>query len=71
VYLLAKQEWNRLCSVNTVFTEGHRIVGVGRDLKFHLVRFPCSEQEHPQLHQVLRALSSLSLSISRDGSLGD
>jgi len=36
-------------------------------LKVHLVQFPCSEQEHRQLYQVLRALSSLILSVSKDG----
>ena len=28
---------------------------------------PCTEQGHPQLHQVLRAPSSLTLGVSRDG----
>ena len=32
-------------------------------LKGHLVQFPCNEQGHLQLHQVL----SLPLSVSRDG----
>ena len=39
---------------------------VGRDLEGHRVQPPCSEHKHPQLHQVLRALSSLTLSVSRD-----
>ena len=34
-------------------------------LKGHLVPFSCNEQEHPQLHQVLRAPSSLTLGVSR------
>ena len=36
-------------------------------LKGHLVQPPCKEQGHPQLHQVLRASSSLTLGVSRDG----
>ena len=36
-------------------------------LKSHLVQLPCNEQGHLQLHQVLRAPSSLILSVSRDG----
>lgn len=35
--------------------------------KGHLVQLPCTEQGHLQLHQVLRAPSSLTLGISRDG----
>ena len=36
-------------------------------LKGHLVQIPCSEQGHLQLHQVLRAPSSLTLRVSKDG----
>ena len=36
-------------------------------LKGHLVQLPCSEQGNPQLHQVLRAPSSLTLGVCRDG----
>jgi len=36
-------------------------------LKGHLVQIPCSEHGPPQLHQVLRAPSSLTLGVSRDG----
>jgi len=35
--------------------------------KGHLVQPPCSKQEHPQLRQVFRALSSLTLGVSKDG----
>ena len=35
-------------------------------LKGHLVQLPCNEQGHLQLHQVLRAPSSLTLGVSRD-----
>ena len=35
-------------------------------LKGHLVQLPCSEQGRLQCHQVLRAPSSLTLSVSRD-----
>jgi len=35
--------------------------------KGHLLPPPCPEQGHPQLHQVLRAPSSLTLAVSRDG----
>ena len=35
-------------------------------LKGHVVQVPCNEQGHPQLHQVLRAPSSLTLGICRD-----
>ena len=35
--------------------------------KGHLVQHPCCEQGHLQLDLVLRALSSLTLSVSRDG----
>ena len=34
---------------------------MGGTLKGHLVQSPCDEQGHPQLHQVLRAPSSLTL----------
>mgnify|MGYP001858336940 CR=1 FL=1 len=35
--------------------------------KCHLVQHPCNEQGHLQLHQVLRAPSSLTLSVSSNG----
>ena len=35
-------------------------------LKGHLAQLPCNEQRHLQLHQGLRAPSSLTFSISRD-----
>ena len=35
-------------------------------LKGHLVHLPCTEQGRLQCHQVLRAPSSLTLSVSRD-----
>jgi len=31
-----------------------------------VIQLPCSKQGHLQLHQVLRALSSLTLNVSRD-----
>jgi len=34
--------------------------------KSHLVQIPCSEQEHLQLDQVLRAPSRLTLGVCRD-----
>uniref|UniRef100_A0A8C9EVD1 Uncharacterized protein n=1 Tax=Pavo cristatus TaxID=9049 RepID=A0A8C9EVD1_PAVCR len=34
--------------------------------KGHLVQLPCKEQEHLQLHQVLRYTSSLTLNVSMD-----
>jgi len=37
-----------------------------RTFKGHLVQCPCSEQGHLQLHQVLKAPSSLTLGVSRD-----
>jgi len=36
-------------------------------LEDHLLQLPCNEQGHLQLKQVLRALVSLILSVSRDG----
>jgi len=36
-------------------------------LKGHLVHLPCTEQGHPQLHQVLRTPSSLTSAVSGDG----
>jgi len=36
-------------------------------LKGHLVHLPCNKQGHPQLHQVLRAPSSLTSNASMDG----
>ena len=50
-----------------------RIIWVGRDIQGHLVQLPCNEQGHLHLliyylHLlVLRAPSSLTLSVSRDG----
>ena len=41
--------------------------GLGKTPKGCLVQIPCNEQRHPQLHQVLRAPSSLTLGISVDG----
>jgi len=35
-------------------------------LKGHLAQLPCSEQGHLQLHQVLRAPSSLTLGVYKD-----
>ena len=35
-------------------------------LEGHLVQLPCTERGHLQLHQVLRAPSSLTSSVSRD-----
>ena len=39
----------------------------GVTLKGHLVQLPCNVQGCLQLHQVLRALSSLTLDVFRDG----
>ena len=36
-------------------------------LEGHLVQLPCTERGHLQLHQVLRAPSSLTSVVSRDG----
>ena len=44
--------------------ESFELEGTG---KGHLVQLPCNEQEHLQLHQVLRAPFSLTSGISRDG----
>ena len=38
--------------------------------KGHRVQLPCSEQGHLQLHQVLRAPSSLTLSVSMQSPVG-
>ena len=46
------------------FTESLELEGT---LKGDLVQLPCNEQGHPQLDQVLRALSSLTSNVSRDG----
>ena len=35
--------------------------------KGYLVQLPCNEQGHLQLHQVLRALPSLTLNVAGDG----
>jgi len=45
-------------------TESFELEG---SLTGHLVQLPGNEQGHLQLHQVLRAPSSLTLSVSRDG----
>lgn len=37
-----------------------------RNFKVHLVQLPCNEQRHQQLRQVLRALYSLTVSVSKD-----
>ena len=47
------------------FTESLELEGT---LKGDLVQLPCNEQGHPQLDQVLRALSSLTSNVSKDGS---
>ena len=47
-----------------IFTESF---GLEETLKSHLVQLPCKEQGHPQLHQVLRVPSSMTLGVSRDG----
>ena len=47
--------------MDILITESFELEGT---LKGHLV--PCNEQGHPQLHQVLRALSSLTLVASKD-----
>ena len=47
----------------------HRMIelfGLERTFRGHLVQLPCNEQGHLQLHQVLRAPSSLTSSVSRD-----
>ena len=43
----------------------HRIELEGT-FKGHLAQLPCSEQGHLQLHQVLRALCSLTLDVPRN-----
>jgi len=48
----------------------HRIIELlelERTLKGHLAQLPCNKQRHLQLHQVLRAPSSLTLSAYKDG----
>jgi len=45
----------------------HIVIWVGRDFWRSSLQLPCNEQGHLQLDQVLRALSSLTLSVSRDG----
>ena len=47
------------------FTESLELEGT---LKGDLVQLPCNEQGHPQLDQVLRALSSLTSNVAKDGS---
>ena len=52
------------------FLEDQRIIKSSElegTLKGHLVQPPCSEHGHPQVDQVLRAPSSLTLGVSRDG----
>ena len=48
---------------NHTVTEWFELEGT---LRCHLVQLPCHEQGHLQLHQVLRAPSSLTLSVSKD-----
>ena len=45
-------------------TESSELEGTFRG---HLVQLPCTEQGHPQLQQVLRAPSSLTMGFYRDG----
>jgi len=49
---------------NLNFIESFELEGT---FKGHLVQLPCNEQGHLQLDQVLRALSSLTLNVSRNG----
>ena len=54
----------------TELPDNHRIVEsleLEETFKGHLVQLPYSERGHLQLHQVLRAPSSLTLNVSRDG----
>ena len=51
-------------SMNHITIESFELEGT---LKGHLFQVPCHEQGHLQLHQVLRATSSLTLNIIRDG----
>jgi len=48
-----------LCALTTALLE------LEGTLRSHLVQLPCNEQGHLQLHQVLRAPSSLTLGVSR------
>ena len=57
-------------SVPACGLEHHRTVErfkLEETLEGHLVQLPCTEQGHLQLHQVLRAPSSLTRSVCRDG----
>ena len=50
--------------VKSFQSQNHRMEGT---FKGHLVQLPCDEQGHLQLDQVLRAQSSLTFSVSRNG----
>ena len=60
----------KLRAVTGTWSQNHIIIGLlelERTLKAHLVQLSCDEQGHPQLHQLLRAPSSLALHVSSDG----
>ena len=56
--------WLSLKCCATITTQSFELEGAP---KGHLVQLPCIEQGHLQLHQELRAPSSLTLGVCRDG----
>ena len=58
---------SRRCCLLVLQCIGSGLLDLKGTLRGHLVQLPCSEWGHPQLHQVLRAPSSLTLGVCRDG----
>ena len=53
-----------MAEINRIITESFELEGT---IKGHLVQLPCNEYVNQQFHQVLKAPSSLTSGVCRDG----
>ena len=70
IYLVTNIIFKKQTICCSDFPFNHRIIEPSElegTLKGHPVQLPCNERGHPQLDQVLRAPSSLTLNASRNG----